>query len=103
MKYNYTRGVYGDGTTAVRMYTDIWEPYADVSVNLSAYGLTPKDEDHIFMPVYRFGLDMANSIADDIAEEVIEYLDIGDFDRPCLVWQIRLKDREKMRPDSELW
>jgi hypothetical protein len=46
---------------------------------------------------------MANSIADDIAEKVIEYLDIGDFDRPCLVWQIRLKDREKMRPDSELW
>lgn len=103
MKYNYTRGVYGDGTTAVRMYTDIWEPYADVSVNLSAYGLTPKDKDHIFMPVYRLGFDWANSIADDIAEEIIGYLDIGDLDRPRPIWQIRLKDREKMRPDSELW
>lgn len=103
MKYNYTRGVYGDGTTAVRMYTDIWEPYADVSVNLSAYGLTPKDEDHIFIPVYRFGLDVANSIADDIVEEIIGYLDIGDFDCPRPISYVRLKDREKMRPDSELW
>lgn len=104
MKYNYTRAKYADGGAAIKMYTDIWEPYADVSVNLSAYGLTPRDENHIFIPKYRFDMDTADIIADDIVEELVEELDIGDFDRPCIVWHVRLKENwREMRKDSELW
>ena len=70
-----------DGTLAIRTWSideeyGFFEPYGDVTVNLSGYGMKP-EEGHIFIPCYKMTSDYYGQIVHDIIEEVITPVQIG--------------------------
>lgn len=82
-----------DNTLAIRAYDD-WEPYCDVTVNLSDYGKTPEDDNHIFIPAYKLDDVDVNIILNDLVDEVIDTFYIG-FNDSCKVLYAKLKDNWK--------
>ena len=80
MKLYYEKAEYlMDGTLAIRTWHDedgYKEPYGDVTVNLTCYGMVP-EEGHIFIPTYKLPKDYYQQILDDIVEEVIGPVQIG--------------------------
>lgn len=80
MKLYYEKARYAvDDTLAIRTW---WvgeygyEPYGDVTVNLSGYGMTP-DEGYIFIPKYKMTEEYYEQIVKDIIEEVVFPVRIG--------------------------
>lgn len=70
-----------DDTLAIRTWWideeyGFFEPYGDVTVNLSEYGMKP-EEGHIFIPTYKMTPDYYGQIVHDIIEEVIAPVQIG--------------------------
>lgn len=80
MRLYYEKGEYTvDGTLAIKTWWNgngYLEPYGDVTVNLSAYGMMP-DEGYIFMPTYKMTPDYREQVLGDIAEEVVREIPIG--------------------------
>ena len=81
MKLYYTKNRYAVDNT---LYIGTWcndegffEPYGDVTVNLSAYGMMPKNDSHIFIPTYKMTSDYIEQVLNDIVEEVITEVPIG--------------------------
>ena len=80
MKLYYEKARYAvDDTLAIRTW---WvgeygyEPYGDVTVNLSGYGMKP-EEGHIFIPVYKMTPTYYEQILADIVEDVVAPVQIG--------------------------
>jgi hypothetical protein len=68
-----------DGTLAINTWTDedgYLEPYGDVTVNLSAYGMTPPPGT-IFMPKYKMPQDYFDNVCEDIVDNIIKEIPIG--------------------------
>ena len=80
MKLYYEKSRYlVDDTLAIMTWTDedgYLEPYGNVTVNLSAYGMRP-DEGHIYMPTYKMTPDYRAQVLRDIAEEIVSEIQIG--------------------------
>ena len=80
MKLYYEKSEYAvDGTLAIRTWWDaggFMEPYGDVTVNLSGYGMMP-EEGHIFIPTYKMMDDYYKRIVNDIVDEVVCPVQIG--------------------------
>ncbi len=53
-----------------------FEPYGDVTVNLSGYGMKP-EEGHIFIPTYKMTPEYFHQVCDDIVDEIIAPIQIG--------------------------
>jgi hypothetical protein len=81
MKLYYEKSRYAvDGTLAIMTWTDedgYFEPYGDVTVNLSGYGMFPQDDGYIFIPTYKMSTDYYKQVCDDIVDEVIQEIPIG--------------------------
>jgi hypothetical protein len=103
MKYNYTYSVYEDGTTAVQMWTDIMEPYARLSVNLSGYGLTTDGGDYIFIPAYKLSKVIIETAQKDIIAEIIREYEIGDFGNKVLYARLRSDFKRVCSKEDEVW
>lgn len=68
-----------DGSLAIRTWADVgegFEPYGDVTVNLSGYGMFP-EKGHIFIPRYKMSDSYYEQVCRDIVEEVICPVQIG--------------------------
>lgn len=80
MKLYYEKARYAvDDTLAIRTWWDgdgYLEPYGDVTVNLSGYGVEP-EEGYIFIPVYKMTPAYYEQICKDIVDEVVERVQIG--------------------------
>lgn len=80
MKLYYEKSEYSiDGTPAIMTWWNgngYMEPYGNVTVNLSGYGMMP-EEGHIFIPTYKMTDDYYKQIVNDIVEEVICPVQIG--------------------------
>lgn len=82
MKLMYEKNRYvADDTLAIRTWwideEGFLEPYGDVTVNLSAYGRKPEDDDHIYIPTYKMTSDYLGQLLDDIVDEVVGEVQIG--------------------------
>lgn len=68
-----------DGTLAIKTWADLGrglEPYGDVTVNMSGYGILP-EEGHIFMPTYKMTDEYFARVCSDIVDSVICQVPIG--------------------------
>lgn len=75
----YEMGKYPDDTLAITTWIDedgYLEPYGDVTVNLSAYGLTPAPG-CVFLPTYNMPEDYLKQVLHDIAADVVMPIPIG--------------------------
>lgn len=88
-----------DNTLAIRAYDD-WEPYCDVTVNLSDYGRTPESDDYIFIPAYKLDDDDIAMIINDLVDEVVETFCIG-YNNSCKILYVKLKDNWKDLVDTD--
>lgn len=79
MEFIYYKDKYAeDGTTAiVAVEKSTGEHYANVSVNLSVYGMKPQSENHIFIPLYKFTKNALDTFISDIGKKVVREVPIG--------------------------
>ena len=82
MKLYYDVNRYAvDGTLAITTWIMNeyigYEPYGDVTVNLSAYDMKPISDRYIFIPTYKMTPDYYAQILEDIVEEVVLEVPIG--------------------------
>ena len=87
MRYEVNRYRYGG--THVGAFEDDGMPYADCSVNLTAYGILPSDE-YIAIPTYKFTKEDNDMFIADLAEEVVDVFHFGPYDSVATL--IRLKE-----------
>ena len=69
-----------DNTLAIQTWWDgdgYLEPYGNVTVNLSAYGMYPQDDGYIFIPTYKMTPNFYEQVCKDIVEEVVSPVQIG--------------------------
>lgn len=80
MKLFYEKTKYVvDNTLAIKTWADLGEgiePYGDVTVNLSGYGIIP-EEGHIFLPKYKMSDEYFENVCSDIVDEVLCPVQIG--------------------------
>lgn len=55
------------------------EPYADITINLSSYGLHIADN-QVVVPTYKLDEDIFFSFVDDLAERIVTRIGYGPFD-----------------------
>ena len=73
----YYRGKYtADNSTAIQAYTNDGEPWATCTVCLVDYGMTPPDENHIFIPKYKL-FKFYDQFVEDLVDEVLYPVPIG--------------------------
>lgn len=70
-KLVFCKGKYADGTTAIQAVTEEGEVWATMSVNLGGYGMSPRDENHIFVPTYKLDPDTFEVFKKTLVAEVV--------------------------------
>ena len=93
MPFVYYRAKYcADNSTAIQMVSETEGPWATISVCLVEYGLTPPDENHIYVPAYKLDEFTLEQIKKDIIDEIIiDNVPIGYGTG----WLVRLKPNWK--------
>jgi hypothetical protein len=92
-KLVYVSSTYvADNSTYIRADLEDGDPWCDVSVCLECYGMTPPDENHIYIPVYKMDPDTLETFRNYIIEKIVDdKVPIG-FGTG---WLVKLKDNWK--------
>ena len=84
-----------DCTTAIKAYSDQGEPWCTVTVNLSAYGIKPEDNNHVYIPAYKLDESTLNTILSDLVDKVERNIFLGFIQGrtdECKCLYVKLKD-----------
>ena len=82
-----------DDTVAITAFSDIGEPECSVTINLSEYGLTPENNEHVFIPYYKiaaYDKDVLMRIIKDLVEDIKDVVFIG-YHNKCRCLYVKLK------------
>lgn len=100
LSYAYSNYVKGGGVYIMALIDD--EPYADITVNLSAYGTTTKINE-VMVPTYKLDADVFSSFVDDLAERIITRIGYGPYDAYGDLVELKKDWKDKAIPLEEYY